>query len=53
MLWHVYGSRLVRTHLIAVAYVERLDNAELINQQIHEADFISEAHQHGKAIWVQ
>lgn len=40
-------------HLITVTYVKLLDSAEFVNQHIHEADFIREAHEHGEAVWVQ
>lgn len=43
----------VRTHLVAGAYGELLDNAEFVHQHVHEAELIEEANQDGEAIWMQ
>lgn len=43
---------IVRTHLSAGVYGERLDRDDFVIEYFHEPDFSGEAHQDGVAVWV-
>lgn len=43
----------MRTHLSAAAHGELLECADVINEQVQEAELVGEAHQDEEAGWVQ
>lgn len=49
----VCGSRSLRTHLSAAAHGELLEGADVIDEQVHEAELVGEAHQDEEAGRVQ